>query len=98
MSKVRVSCGCPIDKARNPDALIRWIKTVGLSPIVTPKVIHCVYEGDNKELGEAIVQMFEVEADHDIMVFYDKAEQQKPEHKGKGKAERSERNTKLHGH
>jgi len=72
---MRVSCGCPKAKARSPEALINWIRQVGLEPIVTPTTIRCVYEGSNKALGEAIVEMFEVEVDHDITVFYDKKEQ-----------------------
>lgn len=95
---MRVSCGCPIDKARNLEALERWIRQVGLTPIVTNVIIQCVYEGNNRELGEAIVKMFEVEADHDITVFYDKDEQTKSVRRAARKQERAKRNAKLHGH
>ena len=95
---MRVSCGCPIDKARSAEALINWIEQVGLEPIVTATTIRCVYEGSNRALGEAIVEMFEVEVDHDITVLYDKAEQDKSARRAARKAERAERNAKLHGH
>lgn len=95
---MRVSCGCPIDKARSAECLINWIEQVGLEPIVTATTIRCVYEGPNKALGEAIVEMFEMEVDHDITVFYDKAEQEKSARRAARKAERAERNAKLHGH
>lgn len=95
---MRVSCGCPIDKARNPEALENWIRQVGLTPIITNTIIRCVYEGNNTALGEAIIKMFEVEADHDITVFYDKAEQAKSAKKAARKQERAKRNAKLHGH
>lgn len=95
---MRVSCGCPIDKARNPEALKKWIHQAGLTPIVTNTIIRCVYEGNNRELGEAIVKMFEVEEDHDITVFYDKAEQARSARKAARKQERAKRNAKLHGH
>lgn len=95
---MKVSCGCPIDKARDSEALVKWIHSVGLQPIVTNTTIRCVYEGDNKALGEAIVEMFSIEADHDVTVFYDKAEQEKSARKATRKAERAKRNAKLHGH
>lgn len=95
---MRVSCGCPIAKARNPEVLERWIRQVGLTPIITNTTIRCVYEGDNKALGEAIVEMFQVELDHDITVFYDKAEQEKSARRASRKAERAAKNAKLHGH
>lgn len=95
---MRVSCGCPKAKARNADALIAWIEQVGLQPIATNTTIRCVYEGNNKALGEAIVQMFEVEVDHDITVFYDKDEQAKSAKRAERKAERAAKNAKLHGH
>lgn len=95
---MRVSCGCPIATARDADVLINWIKQVGLEPIVTSTIIRCVYEGDDKALGEAIVQMFEVEVGHDITVFYSEEEQRKSARKAARKAERAARNAKLHGH
>lgn len=95
---MRVSCGCPIETARNADVLISWIKKVGLEPIVTNTTIRCVYEGDDKALGEAIVEMFEAEVDHDITVFYTEDEQRKSARKAARKAERATRNAKLHGH
>lgn len=95
---MRVSCGCPIDKARSQEALEKWIRQVGLTPIVTNTTIRCVYEGNDKALGEAIVEMFEVEVDHDITVFYDKDEQAKSARRAARKTERAAKNAKLHGH
>lgn len=95
---MRVSCGCPIDTARSAETLINWIRQIGLEPIVTNTTIRCVYEGEDRAKGEAIVQMFEVEVDHDITVFYDKDEQRKSARRAERKAERAARNAKLHGH
>lgn len=93
---MRVSCGCP--RATATPTLEGWIRQVGLTPIVTEQVIRCVYEGKNRALGEAIVQMFEHEVDHDVTVFYDKDEQEKSARRAERKAERARRNAKLHGH
>lgn len=71
---MRVSCACPKDLATA--SLEGWIRHVGLQPIITDKVIRCVYEGDDRTLGEAIVQMFEHERDHEITVFYSKEEEE----------------------
>lgn len=93
---MRVSCGCPANMAT--DTLVERLQTLGLHPIVTSQVIRAVYEGPDRKLGEAIVEIFAHEADHDITVFYDKAEQKKSERRAARKAERAERNAKLHGH
>lgn len=93
---MRVSCGCP--KATATPTLEGWIKQVGLQPIVTNTIIRCVYEGKNRALGEAIVQMFEHEVDHDITVFYDKDEQAQSARRAERKQKRAAANAKLHGH
>lgn len=93
---MRVSCACPADLASS--TLVERIKTLGLQPIVTSLVVRTVYEGKDKALGEAIVEIYSHEADHDITVFYDKEEQQKSARKAARKAERAARNAKLHGH
>lgn len=96
MINVRVSCGCPVETASQ--GLEEEIRLLGLEPIVTNVIIRCVYEGGDRALGEAVVQMFEKERDHDITVFYDKEEQAKSARRAQRKAERAERNAKLHGH
>lgn len=93
---MRVSCSCLRKTASR--TLEGWIKQVGLEPIVTNRIIRVVYEGDNKALGEAIVQMFSHEADHEVTVVYSKEEQEQSARKAARKAERAERNAKLHGH
>lgn len=93
---MRVSCACPAKMAT--DTLVDRLRTLGLQPIVTSEVIRVVYEGPNKSLGEAIVEMYAHEADHEITVFYDKDEQRKSERRAARKAERAARNAKLHGH
>lgn len=95
---MRVSCSCPIDKATSAECLINWVEQVGLVPIVTNTTIRCVYEGDNKALGEAIIETFSREVDHEITVYYSKEEQAKSARKAARKAERAARNAKLHGH
>lgn len=89
---MRVSCSCPIETAT--PTLEGWIRQVGLEPIVTNTVIRCVYEGDNQALGDALVQMFEHEYNHEITVDYNEKERRK----ALRKAERAVKNAKLHGH
>lgn len=93
---MRVSCGCPLDTASS--TLIERLQILGVDPIVTNTTIRALYEGPDKSLGEAIVEMYSHEADHDITVFYDKAEQAKSARRAERKAERAARNAKLHGH
>lgn len=69
---MQVSCSCPKDLATS--TLEGWIRQIGLQPIVTNKVIRCVYEGSDRTLGEAIVERFAHEADHEVTVHYDKSE------------------------
>lgn len=80
---MRVSCSCL--KRTATKTLVGWIEHVGLQPIITNQLIRCVYEGDDRALGEAIVQMFEHEADHDITVIYSREEQQESEKRAHGK-------------
>lgn len=93
---MRVDCGCPAKTASS--TLADRIRKLGLEPIVTPYVIRAVYEGDDRSIGEAIVEMFAHEADHDVTVDYTEAEQRKSARKAARKAERARRNAKLHGH
>lgn len=93
---MRVSCGCPIKTAT--DGLVDEIEGLGITPIVTNQVIRAVYEGPDKRIGEAIVELFSREIDHDVTVFYDKAEQDKSARRAARKAQRARRNAKLHGH
>lgn len=93
---MRVSCSCP--KKLATDTLVDRLRALGLQPIITTEVIRAVYEGDNRGLGEAIVEIYAHEADHDITVFYDKDEQRRSERRALRKAERAAWNAKLHGH
>lgn len=93
---MRVSCGCPAATAS--EGLVDEIKQLGLTPIVTSQVVRAVYEGHNRGTGEAIVQLYEKEIDHDITVFYDKDEQEKSARRAARKAARAAKNAKLHGH
>lgn len=87
---MRVSCACPVDLAS--DVLVDSLKLIGVNPIITPCVIRAVYDGPNRELGEAIVEIYQHEADHEIEVQYTKSEQQRQERKAQRKADRANRN------
>lgn len=93
---MRVSCGVPANLAS--DTLVHKLQILGIEPVVTPSVIRAVYEGPDRTLGEAIVELYAHEVDHDITVYYDKAEQQKSARRAARKAERAAANAKLHGH
>lgn len=93
---MRVSCACPTDMAT--DTLVERLRVLGIQPIITPQVIRAVYEGSDKSIGEAIVEMYAHEADHDINVQYNKEEQRREERKIARKYERAKRNAELHGH
>lgn len=93
---MRVSCACP--PALATSTLVERLKSLGFEPIVTSSVIRVVYEGPNRQLGEALVEIYAHEADHEITVFYDKEEQAKSERKALRKAQAADRNAKLHGH
>lgn len=93
---MRVSCACPVDLAS--DTLIAKLETLGLKPIVTSQVIRAVYEGSDRRLGEAIVEIYAHEADHEINVQYDKDEQRREQRRFERRMERAQRNDKLHGH
>lgn len=93
---MRVSCACPTDLASQ--GLVDELTALGINPIVTSQVIRAVYEGPDRKVGEAIVTLYEKEKDHDVTVFYDKAEQEKSARRAARKAERARRNAELHGH
>lgn len=65
---MRVSCSVPRRLATS--TLEDNIRIIGLEPIVTPEIIRAVYEGDNVGLGEALIDMFSHQADHEITVDY----------------------------
>lgn len=93
---MRVSCACPRKMAT--DTLVERLESLGIKPIVTNQVIRAVYEGTDKSLGEAIVEIYAHEADHEINVQYDKAEQQRETRKAMRKAEKAAWNARLHGY
>lgn len=65
---MRVSCSVPVDLATS--TLTRHIQILGLTPVVTPEVIRAVYEGDDVGLGEALIDIFSHEANHEITADY----------------------------
>lgn len=93
---MRVSAACPVDLAS--PTLVERLQILGLQPIITSQVIRAVYEGDNKSIGEAIVDIYSHEADHEINVQYTQEERRKIERKLNRKYERAKKNAKLHGH
>lgn len=93
---MRVSCACPVELASS--TLEEKIRTLGITPIVTTQVIRAVYDGPDKSIGEAIVNMYAHEADHEINVQYTTEEQRKIDRKLARKYERAKRNAELHGH
>lgn len=93
---MRVSCACPVELATS--TLEDNLRALGLQPIVTTEVIRAVYEGPDRSLGEAIVELYAHEADHTITVSYTDAEAKRDLRKQARKEERALRNAKLHGH
>lgn len=76
---MRVSCSCARDTAS--EGLVKEIAALGLQPIVTNQIIRGVYEGDDHNIGGALVTLFSQEQDHDVFVHFDKGEidQYKPQ-------------------
>lgn len=93
---MRVSCACPVELATS--TLVDNLRGMGLHPIITTKVVRVVYEGPNRSLGEAIVELYAHEADHEITVSYNDDEVKRDLRKQARKAERAARNARLHGH
>lgn len=93
---MQVSCSVP--KPLATSTLIHRLQVLGIQPIITDILIRAVYEGDDRSLGEAIVEMFAHEADHEITVFYSKEEQGKATRRALRKWEKAEKTAKLHGH
>lgn len=93
---MRVSAACPAELATS--TLVDRLRVLGLQPIITSQVIRAVYEGTDKGIGEAIVDIYSHEADHSITVSYDKEEMAKMERKIERKYQRAVKNAKLHGH
>lgn len=69
---MKVSCAVPREMA-TPN-LAERLREIGVQPIVTDYVIRAVYEGPNCGLGEAIMDMFSREVDHEVSVFYTEKE------------------------
>lgn len=65
---MRVSCSVPADLATS--TLQAHIEVLGLTPIVTSQVIRVVYEGNDVSIGEALIDMFSHECDHEITADY----------------------------
>lgn len=93
---MRVSCACPKETATS--TLVDNLRRMGIQPIITNQVIRAVYEGPSHNIGEAIVEMFAHECDHEINVQYSDEEKKREERKIQRKYERAQRNARLHGH
>lgn len=93
---MRVSCACPREMAS--DGLVERIIALGLQPIVTSQIVRAVYEGDDRKLGIATVELFRNEVGHEINVQFQGEEERKIERKLARKYERAKRNAELHGH
>lgn len=93
---MQVSCSVPKELAST--TLVERLEALSVQPIVTNMVIRAVYEGDDRSLGEAIVELFTYEQDHEITVFYSKEEQNKSAKRAMRKLAKAEKNARLHGH
>lgn len=63
---MRIYCSCPTKTASS--VIVGWCQQLGFNPTVTEENISVTYEGGDKVKGEALVQMFSHEADHEIVV------------------------------
>lgn len=61
---MRISCSAPVNKCR--PSLADDISKLGIEPIVTAAVVRAVYEGPDEELGQAIIDLFVQEEEHEI--------------------------------
>ena len=93
---MQVSCSVPRELAS--ENLIQQIEDLGIQPIITSLVVRAVYEGEDRYIGESIVDIFSNEEKHEITVHYSKKESQKSERRAARKKERAEKNARLHGH
>lgn len=93
---IRVSCGCAVETATQD--LVSKLTELGVPPFVSSTTIRTVYEGENHRLGEAIVNLYSYEVDHEITVCYDKEEERKSARRAQRKALAAAKNAKLHGH
>lgn len=65
---------CSVSRANASPGLPNKIDALGVPPIITNFVIRAVYDGPDRKLGEAIVDLFAQEKDHDIYVSYSRSE------------------------
>lgn len=72
---MKVTCAVPRKLAS--EHLVDDLKAIGASPIVTPIVVRAYYEGTDIKLGQAIVDLFEKEEDHSIVVIEPKPSKQR---------------------
>lgn len=93
---MRVTCACPADLASS--TLVDRLTSMGIEPIITSKVVRAVYDRPDRRLGEAIVELYQHEADHEIEVQYTEAEQRRQNRKTIRKAEKAAWNARLHGY
>lgn len=93
---MRVSCSAPLDSCSY--TLVTRLEALGVQPIVTNVLVRAVYEGDDRTVGENIVDIFSHEHDHEITVYYSPEEQNKSARRAMRKRAKAEKNARLHGH
>lgn len=93
---MRVSCSAPLDTCSQ--TLYKELEALGVQPIVTNILVRAVYEGDDRYIGEGIVELFSYERDHEITVYYSPEEQNKSARRAMRKRAKAEKNARLHGH
>lgn len=64
---MKLSCAVPVDKVS--EGFVAKLAELGITPIITPKVIRVVYEESSNRLGEKIIALFEAEPEHDIVAI-----------------------------
>lgn len=92
---MQVSCSAPLSTCT--PTLTTEIKKLGITPIVTNILVRAVYEGDDRSIGEAIVNLFSFEYDHEITVFYSPEEQSKSAKRAMRKLAKQERRRRQTG-
>lgn len=61
---IRVSCSSL--RATCTVGLIEQIGMLGLEPVVTARLVHATYAGNDRQKANELIELFEREPDHDI--------------------------------
>lgn len=65
---MKVVCKAP--RKLISSTLISKLRKMEVPPIISEEMVEVTYQGQNHRLGEALVEVFAHEADHDIFVDY----------------------------